>query len=66
MWHISIDSLISFLTSDPSKKGVDPIPYYRKLKAILESFKDFFHAEGDGITDEELETEKYKVHVVYI
>ena len=35
--------------------------FYRKLYYILESLKEFFHAEGNGLSEEDLDTEQYKV-----
>ncbi|XP_064406965.1 protein unc-13 homolog D-like isoform X2 [Halichondria panicea] len=60
MWCMSIDCLQSVLNSDAAKKSNDRSQYYSKVKFIQQSFKEFFHADGNGLDLESLNTDKYK------
>ena len=54
-------NLLGFLDQSGSKKNSDPAQYYHKLKFILQTLKEFFYADGNGLTEYDLETSNFKV-----
>ncbi len=61
MWCVSNDCLVSVLNSDSVTKSGDRSQFYSKLNFILQSFNEFFHAGGHGLSEDQLDTDKYKV-----
>ncbi len=61
MWRMSSDCLQRVLNSDSAKKSGDRSQYYSKLRFILHSVRELFHADGSGLDLECLDTDNYKV-----
>ena len=61
MWCMSSDCLQKVLNYDVAKKRSGCSQYYTKVKFILQNFREFFHADGNGLNLESLNTDKYKV-----
>ena len=52
------------LVKHSAKKGANVTQLHQRLFTTLETMRDFFYCEGDGLSDEELDSEKYKVTAV--
>ena len=58
-------TLFGLLNQSRAKRSSDPVPYYHKLKFILQTLRDFFYADGNGLTGDNLENSRYKVCNLY-
>ena len=61
MWQVSVDSVEKCLDEAPLKKGTNSAQLHQRLLTTLQTMRDFYHCGGDGLQDEDLDTENYKV-----
>ena len=61
MWQVSVESVEKSLEEAPSKKGTDSAQLHQRLRANLETMRDFYHCGGEGLQEKELDSEHYKV-----
>lgn len=61
LWYVSVDCLAAALETIPAKKSSKSETKYRKLRYILESIREFFHAEGNGLDKATLNSKNYLV-----
>ena len=59
VWSITIVSAQSALRSSPQSQTA-----CSQLSATMQVLKEFFNADGNGLTDKKLESEEYKVIVI--
>ena len=66
VWRVSLDSMDKCLVKSSAKKGTSATLLHQRLFTALQTMRDFFHCEGDGLDDKELDSEKYKVHLTAV
>lgn len=63
MWQVSVDAVDKCLEEAPLKKGTDSAQLHQRLFTTLKTLRSFYHCEGDGLDDKELDSEIYKVTI---
>lgn len=63
LWQVSVDSVDKCLGQISLKKGTDSAKLHHKLFVTLKVMREFFHCDGEGVTNEQLDTKKFRVSV---
>ena len=63
MWQVSVDSVDKCLDEAPLKKGTNSAQLHKRLFTTLKTVRNFYHCGGDGLCDEDLDSDLYKVWV---
>ena len=61
VWRVSLDTMDKCVLKSSAKKGTNITHLHQRLFTALQTMRDFFYCEGEGLSDKELDSEKYNV-----
>lgn len=62
LWCVTVKTLRKTVETVPHRENV--IYLFKRLYHALQMSRDFYHAGGDGLSDEVLDSEDYKVGIL--
>ena len=61
LWEVSVTAVDMCAVSIPVKKGIDSARLNQRLYSVLLLLKEFYHSGGDGLSEEDINSESYTV-----